>query len=300
MGNMSGKVVLVTGGARGIGQTTAIELARRGASVAIADRKVEQAAETAALCQKEGADAALVAGSRAGDAGGARVDAQSASFALDQADAQSVEECIAAVIARFGRIDGLFANAGTGRFAPLVDMPKKDFDLIVRINLCGTFYVCQEVARRMIQQGTGGKMVLSASSGARVVADQLGAYCASKAAVVNLAKHLASELGNYRINVNAICPGVVESGMTGPMLQKEEWRRMLTTQTPVGRWGRTEDVAKLVAFLLSEDAGYVNGEDIMIDGGSTLHGAPRWYALDYSEANVCDWNAALGQYPYKA
>lgn len=278
MGDFSGKVALVTGGARGIGQTTAIELASRGAHVAIADRKLEQAAETVAQCVAVGADAEA--------------------FILDQADAKSVESCVEAVVKRFGRIDALFANAGTGRFAPLVDMPKEDFDLIVRINLSGTFYVCQEVARRMIQQGTGGKMVLSASSGARVIADQLGAYCASKAAVMNLAKHLASELGNYRINVNAICPGVVESGMTGPMLAKEEWRRMLVRQTPVGRWGRTEDVAKLVAFLLSEDAAYVNGEDIMIDGGSTLHGAPRWYSLDYTQANACDWAAPHRQYPY--
>ncbi|MEP7245564.1 MAG: SDR family NAD(P)-dependent oxidoreductase [Gammaproteobacteria bacterium] len=278
MADLSGKVALVTGGARGIGQTTALELARCGAHIAIADRKLEQAEETAAGCQKAGV--------------------QAAAFGLDQADAQSVEDCVAAVVSRFGRIDALFANAGTGRFAPLVDMPKKDFDLIVRINLSGTFYVCQEVARCMIRQGTGGKMVLSASSGARVIADQLGAYCASKAGVVNLAKHLASELGNYRINVNAICPGVVESGMTGPMLAKEEWRRMLARQTPAGRWGRTEDVAKLVAFLLSDDAAYVNGEDIMIDGGSTLHGAPRWYSLDYTETNVCDWEATQGHYPY--
>lgn len=278
MADLSGKVILVTGGARGIGQATATELARRGAHVAIADRKLEQAGETATQCEKAGA--------------------QAGAFGLDQADAKSVETCVAAVVARFGRIDGLFANAGTGRFAPLVDMPKQDFDLVVRVNLCGTFYVCQEVARCMIRQGSGGKMVLSASSGARVVADQLGAYCASKAAVVNLAKHLASELGNYRINVNAICPGVVESGMTSPMLARPQWRRMLTRETPVGRWGRTEDVAKLVAFLLSDDAAYVNGEDIMIDGGSTLHGAPRWYALDYTETNVCDWEGAHGRYPY--
>jgi NAD(P)-dependent dehydrogenase (short-subunit alcohol dehydrogenase family) len=124
------------------------------------------------------------------------------------------------------------------------------------------------------------------------------AYGASKAAVVNLARHLASELGNYRINVNAICPGVVESAMTAPMLAREEWRRMLVRQTPAGRWGRTEDVAKLVAFLLSDDAGYINGEDIMIDGGSTLQGAPRWYSLDYTETNVCDWSTPLEKYPY--
>jgi len=270
--------MLVTGGARGLGQETAVELAASGAKVAIADRKLEAAQETAAQCRKNNVEAEA--------------------FGFDQAMAESVESCIADVVKRFGRIDGLFANAGTGRFSPLVDMPKKDFDLVFQINLNGTFYVCQEVARQMIKQGLGGKMVLTASSGARVIANQLGAYCASKAAVVNLAKHFASELGNYRINVNAICPGVVASGMTGPMLSKEEWRNMLIRETPVGRWGEPRDIAKLVTFLLSDDASYINGEDIMIDGGSTLGGAPRWYSLDYTEAQKVDWDAQDRRYPY--
>ena len=278
MPDLKGKVALVTGGARGLGQEAAVELAACGAKVAVADRKLEAAQETAERCRLAGVDAEA--------------------FGFDQAVAESVEECIGEVAKRFGSIDALFANAGTGRFSPLVDMPKKDFDMVLQVNLNGTFYVCQEVARQMIRQGKGGTMVLTASSGARVIADQLGAYCASKAAVVNLAKHLASELGNYRINVNAICPGVVATGMTGPMLSSEAWRRMLVRETPAGRWGTPGDVAKLVAFLLSPDASYINGEDIMIDGGSTLHGAPRWYALDYTKTNEIDWESQNGRYPY--
>lgn len=277
--DFAGKVVLVTGAGRGLGQATAVELAARGAQVAAADRKAEMASETAALCNQ--------AGSGAG------------SFVFDQASAESVERCVAEVEAHFGHIDLLFANAGTGRFAPLADMKKSDWDLVVQINLNGTFYVCQEVARAMIRQGRGGAMVLTASSGARVVADQLGAYCASKAGVEMLMKHLAVELGNYRIRVNAILPGVVETGMTVPMLSQEKWQRMLVRQTPVGRWGKPIDVAKLVAFLLSDDAGYVNGEGIMIDGGQTLHGFPRWYSLDYTKDNVVDWEALFDEYPYK-
>lgn len=276
--DLKDKVALVTGGARGLGAETAVELARRGAAVAIADRKLTAAQETAIGCRDAGADAWT--------------------FEFDQSSAESVEACIAAVVSQFGKIDALFANAGTGRFCPLIDMPKSDFDLLIRINLNGTFYVCQEVARQMIKQGRGGKMVLTASSGARVIANQLGAYCASKAAVVSLTKHLASELGNYRINVNAICPGVVASGMTGPMLSSEAWRRMLVRETPAGRWGEPRDVAKLVAFLLSDDASYINGEDIMIDGGSTLHGAPRWYSLDYTKPQEIDWDSQYGRYPY--
>ena len=279
MSDMTEKVALVTGGGRGLGQATAIELATRGAKVAVADRKPEIAEETVALCNKAG--------------GGARA------FVFDQAKAESVEACVAEIAECYGQIDLLFANAGTGKFAPVVDMKKADWDFVIQVNINGTFYVCQEVAKRMIQRGQGGKIVLTASSGSRVIADQLGAYCASKAAVEMLMKHMAAELGNYRINVNAILPGVVETGMTMPMLAEEKWRRMLVRETPVGRWGKPEDVAKLVAFLLSDDASYINGEGIMIDGGSTLHGFPRWYGLDYTKTNECDWNAVFERYPYK-
>ena len=280
MRELNGKLIVVTGGARGLGQETAVELASCGADIAVADRKFELAQETAHRCQEKGVKAKA--------------------FEYDQADAESVEKCIQDIAHHFHKIDGLFANAGTGKFSPLVDMQKKDFDFLMQVNLNGTFYVCQEVAKQMIKQGLGGKMVLTASSGARTIANQLGAYCASKAAVVSLTKHLASELGNYRINVNAICPGVVESGMTGPMLSSDAWRRMLIRETPVGRWGAPRDVAKLVSFLLSDDAGYINGEDIMIDGGSTLGGAPRWYSLDYTKDNVADWDAQNERYPYSA
>jgi NAD(P)-dependent dehydrogenase (short-subunit alcohol dehydrogenase family) len=272
-------VALVTGGGRGLGQATAVELASRGASVAVADRKPEIAEETVVLCNKAGRDAHA--------------------FVFDQAKAESVEACVAEIAGHYGHIDLLFANAGTGKFAPVVDMKKADWDFVIQVNVNGTFYVCQEVAKRMIARGQGGKIVLTASSGSRVIADQLGAYCASKAAVEMLMKHMAAELGNYRINVNAILPGVVETGMTGPMLAEEKWRRMLVRETPVGRWGKPQDVAKLVAFLLSEDAAYINGEGIMIDGGSTLHGFPRWYALDYTKQNECDWDAAFEHYPFK-
>jgi len=280
MADFKGKVALVTGGARGLGQASAVELARRGAVVAVADRKAEAAEETARLCNEH------TPGAQA--------------FVYDQADSASVESCVAEVVRACGQIDVLFANAGTGRFAPIVDMKKSDWDFLIQVNLNGAFYVCQDVARQMIRQGRGGKIVLTASSGSTVMCDQLGAYCASKAGVLMLMKHMASELGNYRINVNAIQPGVIATGMTGPMLSQQTLQRMLVRQTPVGRWGTPEDVAKLVAFLLSDDASYINGEGIMIDGGSTLHGYPRWFALDYTKQNECNWEALFDEYPYKA
>ncbi len=272
------RVALITGGGRGIGAETALELARRGTRIAIADRKSDLAEETAEQCRALGTKALA--------------------FQFDQADPVAVEKGIAEVAGAFGTIDLLFANAGTGGFQPLVDMDKAAWDRCVQINLSGTFYVAQEVARRMIGGGRGGRMVFTASSGARVVSDQLGAYCVTKAGVEMLMKHLAVELGTYRIAANAILPGVVETAMTQPMLQQAHWRNMLRRETPTGRWGRADEVAKLVAFLLSDDAAYINGEGIMIDGGSTLHGAPRWYSADYSREGPPDWQAAFSRYPY--
>lgn len=274
------RVVLITGGGRGIGEETALELARRGATVAIADRKLDLAEETAARCMALGVRARA--------------------FSMDQAVGAEVETCVGEVVAAFGAIDLLFANAGTGGFSTLVDMSRADWDRCMQINLSGTFYVAQAVAKQMIAAGRGGRMVFSASSGARVIADQLGAYCVSKAGVEMLMKHLASELGNYRIGVNAILPGVIQTAMTAPMLSRPEWQRMVQRETPAGRWGTPAEVAKLVAFLLSDDAGYINGEGIMIDGGSTLHGAPRWYATDYTTDQRPDWDRSFSRYPYSA
>ena len=275
MADLKGKVALVTGGARGLGQASAVELAKCGARVAVADRKAEAAQETARMCSEHTPGAQ--------------------SFVYNQAEAASVGQCVEEVVKAMGGIDLLFANAGTGAFAPIVDMKKADFDFLMQVNLNGTFYICQDVAQQMIKQGRGGKIVLTASSGATVMCDQLGAYCASKAGVLMLMKHMASELGNYRINVNAIQPGVVQTGMTGPMLSEESLKRMLIRQTPAGRWGKPEEIA----FLLSDDAAYINGEGIMIDGGSTLHGYPRWYSLDYTKDQQCDWKQLFDEYPYK-
>jgi len=118
----------------------------------------------------------------------------------------------------------------------------------------------------MISGGHPGSIVFTASSGATTVCDQLSAYCASKAAVLMLARHMATELGPARIRTNAVLPGVIATDMTAPMLERARWQNMVARETPVGRAGRPEEVARLVAFLLSDDAAYINGEGIAIDG----------------------------------
>jgi len=277
---MEQKRALVTGGARGLGRAAALELARRGTTVAVADRRIDEARETAAECEQIGVAAVAIE--------------------LEQTDYKSASECVERAARELGGLDMVFANAGIGKFRPFIDLSPDEWRLTMDVNLNGTFYVCQAASRVMIREGRGGAFVLTASSGAEFVADQLSAYCVSKAGVVMLMKQMASELGPYRIRVTAIMPGVIETPMTSSMLREDKWRRMVERQTPMGRGGTPVDVAKVVAFLLSEDAAYVNGTTILIDGGSTLHGYPRWFSLDYSRENESNWESLFSEYPYAA
>jgi NAD(P)-dependent dehydrogenase (short-subunit alcohol dehydrogenase family) len=269
-------VALVTGAAGDIGQATATGFARRGYNVAVFDRRVDLLDETVALCEREGADVHAVA--------------------VDQTDYDAVQAGVADVLRTLGPITALFANAGYGKFGELVEQPLKEWHRHVDVNLNGTYFITREVANSMIAAGQGGSIVLNASSGATQYSDLLGAYCVTKSAVKMLAIGLASELGNHRIRVNAVEPGVIETGMTGPMLggeQGQAHRDILLSDTPVGRLGGPQDVAELVLFLSSnESAGYITGIGVPIDGGQTLHGHPRWYRTDYREENKVNWEVS--------
>jgi NAD(P)-dependent dehydrogenase (short-subunit alcohol dehydrogenase family) len=247
-------VALVTGAAGDIGQATAIGFAAQGYDVAVFDRKVELLERTVELCEAEGVDVFAAA--------------------VDQTDPDAVVRGVADAISALGPITALFANAGYGKFSALIDQPLKEWQRHVDVNFSGTFYLAQAVAKTMIDAGLGGSIVLNASSGATQYSDLLGAYCATKAGVRMLATGLASELGNHRIRVNCVEPGVVETGMTGPMLTGENGqahRDILVSDTPVGRLGLPEDVAALVLFLSSEKAAFITGTAVPIDGGQTIH-----------------------------
>lgn len=266
-------VALITGAAGDIGQSTAIEFAKNGYDVGIFDRKVELLDETRLLCEAEGA----------------RVHAAG----VDQTDPELVAEGVSAVVDEFGRIDALFANAGYGKFGELIAQPLKEWQRHVDVNLSGTYFIAREVANVMISGGSGGSIVLNASSGATQYTSLLGAYCATKAGVRMLAVGLATELGAHRIRVNAIEPGVVVTGMTAPMLSGEDGekhRAILGANTPVGRLGTPADIAQLVLFLSSDErAGYITGVGVPIDGGQTILGHPQWYKTDYRNSGTNVW-----------
>lgn len=266
-----GRTALVTGAAGDIGRATAVRLAAEGAVVALFDRKVELLEATEQACRDAGASKVVPLG-------------------VDQTDADAVAVAVAQLADDLDGLDVLFANAGYGQFAPFLEISAKAWNRHVDVNLTGTFHVLQEVSRHMVAARRGGAIVVNASSGAVRHADQLAAYCATKAALRMLAIGMASELGVHRIRVNVVQPGVIETGMTEPMLVDDRHRQGTLLNTPVGRMGRAEDIADLVCFLASDEAGFITGEGVLIDGGQTIHGYPRWYRQDYREPYTDGWS----------
>jgi NAD(P)-dependent dehydrogenase (short-subunit alcohol dehydrogenase family) len=144
----------------------------------------------------------------------------------------------------------------------------------------------------MVNQRLGGAIVVNASSGATQHSDLLSAYCATKAALAMLATGMASELGAYQIRVNTVLPGVIETPMTHPMLSSDDGQReVILSATPVGRLGHPRDVAHAVAYLASDDAGFITGHALAVDGGQTIHGHPQWRQIDYREKFASNWRA---------
>lgn len=272
MSSFAGETVLVTGAAGDIGQMTAVLFAKAGARVALFDRKAELLDQTMELCRARGAEVIALG--------------------VDQTDRAAVDDGIAKVASDLGPLKRLFANAGYGKFATFLEQQSMEWQRHVDVNLTGTFNICQAAAHQMVAAKSGGSIVINTSSGAVQHTDLLSAYCATKAGLLMLAVGMASELGNHRIRVNTVLPGVVETGMTAPMLRGEDGnahRQSLLADTPVGRLGVPEDIAHAVLYLSSDAAGFVTGASIRIDGGQTIHGHPRWYRTDYRVDHEESW-----------
>lgn len=246
--NFAGKTAVVTGGSRGLGRAVCLELAAGGANVVLCYAGHESAAnETVAACEALGAKAVAVR--------------------CNVVDSGEVKALMDTAMQAFGRIDILVNNAGITRDGLLIMMKESDFDDVVSTNLKGTFLCMKAVARQMMKQRYGRIVNLSSVVGLRGNAGQVN-YAASKAGVIGMTKSLAKELASRGVTVNAVAPGFMATDMTAAM--PETAKTATLAAIPMGRMGAAEDVAKAVAFLASEEAGYITGQVLAVDGGMSM------------------------------
>jgi 3-oxoacyl-[acyl-carrier protein] reductase len=242
----AGKCALITGASRGIGRAIAVEFCKRGADVALVGRDSSALEETAELCA------------------GARPGAVAHVFVGDVMEQSSVERAVSETTSRFGRLDFAIANAGQSVDALVLRLRAETLDRMLSVNLKSAFYLCGAVAKPMMRERAGSIVLMSSIVGIMGNAGQ-AAYAAAKAGLIGLCKSVAKELGSRNIRVNAVAPGLIETAMTEKM--PEGAREFLIKQAALGRAGRPEDVSGVVAFLCSDDAAYITGQTLVVDGG---------------------------------
>jgi 3-oxoacyl-[acyl-carrier protein] reductase len=250
MGNLTGRVAMVTGAGRGIGAATAKRLAQDGATVAVIDLREADTEATVKAIQ---------------EAGGTAI-----GIGCDVSQAAQVDEAVSKIVEDFGRLDILVNNAGVIRDNLLFKMTESDWDMVMNVHLKGAFLCTRAAQAHMVTQKYG-KIVNTSSTSALGNRGQAN-YSAAKMGLQGFTRTLAIELGPYNINVNAVAPGFIDTDMTKATAERvgvdpEAFKKMAAEQVPLRRVGKPEDIANVVAFLVSEDASYVSGQVIYIAGG---------------------------------
>lgn len=244
------RVALITGGAAGIGAAVAEHLARSGMMVVVGDKNVEGAAQTADRINAEGFSATALN--------------------LDVGEPESVAQAFRQIDQQHGACDVLVNNAGIARGNLFLDYPLADWDLVMKVNLTGTF-LCAQHAARMMQRKNWGRIVNMASIAGMSASVGRCSYGPSKAAIISLTKQIAVELAQFGITANAVAPGPVDTPLTRAA-HSDRTRELYHSRIPMRRYGTTDEIASAVGFLTSEQSGYVTGQVLAVDGGFVVSG----------------------------
>ena len=252
--DLSGRVAFVTGASSGLGEQFARTLAAAGAGVVLAARRVERLKTLRAEIESQGGDAHVVE--------------------LDVTDPDSIKAAVAHAETEMGAIDILINNSGVSSTQKLTDVKPEDFDFVMGTNTRGAFFMAQEVAKRMIARSkgeapgtfTGGRIVNVASMAGLRVLSQIGVYCMSKAAVVHMTRAMALEWGRYGINVNAICPGYIDTEINHHHWQTEQGKKLID-MLPRKRIGQPQDLDSVLMMLVANESHFINGAIIQADDG---------------------------------
>jgi NAD(P)-dependent dehydrogenase (short-subunit alcohol dehydrogenase family) len=247
--DLTNKVAIVTGARRGIGKGIALMLAQAGAKVVVSDIDEKECQKVVEEIKKIGSDGLAIK--------------------CDVTNRKEVEEMVKKTIEKFGRIDILVNNAGIAPFKPFLEITEEEWDRVLAVNLKGYYLCAQAVAKEMIKRGWG-RIINIASIAMGQVGfgfPNLTHYCASKGGIVAFTEALALELTPKGINVNAISPGVIATEMAKPVIEDEKIKQSILARIPKGRIGQPEDIAAAVVFLSSEEADYITGATLVVDGG---------------------------------
>ncbi|HEX5166417.1 MAG TPA: SDR family NAD(P)-dependent oxidoreductase [Thermomicrobiales bacterium] len=245
--DFTGKVAIVSGAASGICRVILTRLAEAGAKAVIADLDDEWGTSTAHDLAGRGLDVIF--------------------SATDVRDSSQVNRTIEAAVERFGRVDILVHGAGVGVHKEIVDLSDEEWDLQIDVQLRGAFLLSRAAARQMIRQGEGGRIILIGSTSANNARPKSGPHAASKAAEIQLSRVMALELGRYGITSNVVSPGLTNIEGISRSSQSPEYQKVFVTQVPLGRLGTPDEIADAVLFIASDQARFITGQAIYVDGG---------------------------------